>query len=112
MRSVAADIAPAHTYPLGGRKVLHVVPIQVCPCLHSVRESIVDGIELWSGGCSRGGPNWRMARFSGSDTKCGEWRGGERDVEVESGVVELRSLESGLAATRGLESGVVGLRNL
>ncbi|KAK3888133.1 hypothetical protein Pcinc_007778 [Petrolisthes cinctipes] len=60
-----------------------------------------------------------MARVSRSNTRCGEWRSGEHDVEVESGprgmasgVVELRNLESGPAATRGLESGVVGLRNL
>ncbi|KAK3880925.1 hypothetical protein Pcinc_014575 [Petrolisthes cinctipes] len=49
---------------------------------------------------------WKVERWS--NTRCGEWRCGARDVELESGprgmesgVVALRSLESGPGATRG-----------
>ncbi|KAK3893852.1 hypothetical protein Pcinc_002344 [Petrolisthes cinctipes] len=57
------------------------------------RADVVDGVEAWGG----------------------EWSGGARDVELESGpgatrgmaigVEEFRSLESGPEAARGLESG-------
>ncbi|KAK3870854.1 hypothetical protein Pcinc_023965 [Petrolisthes cinctipes] len=55
----------------------------------------------------RRGVGWRVERWS--NTRCGEWRGGARDVELESGVVALHSLESGPGATCGVESRVVEL---
>ncbi|KAK3878359.1 hypothetical protein Pcinc_016943 [Petrolisthes cinctipes] len=65
----------------------------------------------------RRGVEWRVEQWS--NKRCGEYRGGARDVElesgprgVESGVVELRNLKGGPAATRGLERGVVELRSL
>ncbi|KAK3892975.1 hypothetical protein Pcinc_003154 [Petrolisthes cinctipes] len=84
------------------------------PCCGSIaflRRGVESGVVVYHWRC-RGVERW-------SNTRCGEWRGREHDVELESGprgmesgVVELRGLEGGPAGTRGLKSGVVELCSL